>query len=336
VEPGSRWRHVKTKGVLRPHGRLFTALPRGTVRAVLFFPGVLLLAGCVSIPPSLEISPPDTSLARRTASIAGKTGARFGVSALHVESGRRLDWNAAEAFEGASAIKLALLAEAAARVAESRLDLNDRWTLTEKAVAAGSGWLDEFDPGLMPTYRDLLRLMIAVSDNTAANLFIDRFGADAVNGRMEKLGLPGIRLVGRIPDHDKEPDKWPPLGSMTPHDTAEFLRRAATGTLLGPEPDRLILDILRSQHTKDRLFRLLDGKGNSWAGKSGTYGGVRNDAGILTTAKGRFVLVMFVDRIPEGAATPARLAMGEIAAAIVSAWSATLPDLPKRLKDAVR
>jgi beta-lactamase class A len=254
----------------------------------------------------------------------------MGIVALHVESGRRLELNAAEPFEAASVIKIALLAEAAAREVEGTFDLTDRWKLTAKSVAAGSGMLDEFDPGLTPTNRDLLSLMVAISDNTAANRFIDLFGKEAVNARMEKLGLPGIRLVGRIPDRGQEPGRWDPLGVMTPRDTAEFYRRIATRTLVEEDSDRLIAKLLAVQHTRDRLPRLLlDAGGSSWAGKTGTYGTVRNDSGILTTPKGRFVLVAFADRISDhkGATAQATRAMGDIAAAIVNDWSATLPDV---------
>ncbi|MEO8587639.1 MAG: serine hydrolase [Acidobacteriota bacterium] len=288
------------------------------------------LSSCTTVPASLHTVPANTPLARRVAKLAAGSGARMGLVALHVESGRRLELNAADEFEAASVIKIALLAEAVAREQEGRLDLTDRWKLTSRNVAAGSGMLDEFDAGLTPTNRDLLQLMIAVSDNTAADRFIDLFGAEAVNARMAALGLPGIRLVGRIPSSGKEPQKWPPLGIMTPRDTAELYRRVATRTLTGPAGDRLLAKILTTQHTRDRLPRLLlEDKGTAWAGKTGSYGGVRNDSGILTTKKGRFVLVSFSDGIPDakGATAAAVRAMGEIAAEIVNDWSASLPDL---------
>jgi beta-lactamase class A len=301
------------------------AAPLFLLSSILF-----LLSSCTAIPPSLKTTPPDAPLARRVASLAAGSGAHMGIVALHVESGRRLELNASESFEAASVIKIALLAEAVARESDGSLDLTDRWKLTAKSVAAGSGMLDEFDPGLDPTNRDLLSLMISISDNTAANRFIDLFGKDAVNARMEKLGFHDIRLVGRIPDHDKEPEKWAPLGVMTPRDTAEYYRRVATRTLLDPASDRLIAKLLAVQHTKDRLPRLLlEPKDSSWAGKTGSYGSVRNDSGILTTKKGRFVLVAFADRIPDarGATTRATRAMGDIAEAIVEDWSASLPDV---------
>ncbi len=288
------------------------------------------LSSCTTIPASLHVTPEDAPLARRVAKLAAGSGAHMGIVALHVESGRRFELNAGDSFEAASVIKIALLAEAAARDAEGTLDLTDRWKLTAKNVAAGSGMLDEFDPGLTPTNRDLLSLMVAISDNTAANRFIDLFGAEAVNARMERLGLPGIRLVGRIPDRGHEPGKWPPLGVMTPNAAAEYYRRIATRTLIDPASDRVVVKLLAVQHSKDRLPRLLlEDDASSWAGKTGSYGGVRNDSGILTTKKGRFVLVAFADRIPDrkGATTQATRAMGDIAATIVNDWSASLPDV---------
>ncbi len=275
------------------------------------------------------------------AKLLSTTTARFGISALHVESGRRLSWNAGQSFEAASVIKLALLAEAAARVSEGSLDLSERWSLTSRALAAGSGVLGDFEPGLNPSNRDLLRLMISVSDNTAANLFIDRFGHEAVNARMRRLGLSGIELVGRIPNRPPpatEETGWQGLvlGRMTPEDTAAFYAKVALGTLVDKPTSRLVARFLSTQKTLDRIPRLvLNTPGRKWAGKTGTMNGVRNDSGILTTPKGHFVLVMFANEIPETweASSRVRSTMGEIADAIVRDWSQSLPDLPKEPDD---
>jgi len=295
------------------------------------------VSACVSLPKALHVSPADPSLARRVAAIAAKTPARLGIAFEHIESGRRLVLNEDGAFEAASVVKIAILAEAMALSEEGSFDLTERWTLSEKAVAAGSGVLDEFEPGLAPTNRDLLRIMITLSDNTATNSFIDRFGAGAVNARMVALGLPGIRLVGRIPDAKNEPDRWSPLGSLTPRDTAAYFRRLWGSGLLDPAADAAMREFFRAQRTTSRIPRLLlSEKTNTWAGKTGSMHGVRNDAGVLTTPKGRFVLVVLADRIPDddGDGPAVTRAMGELAKAAVDAWSATLPDvtLPPEVK----
>lgn len=296
-----------------------------------------MAVGCATLPPAppnVLVDPPNDALARRVAAIAAKAGGRFGVAAIHVESGRFFEWNAEESFEAASVIKVALLAEAAARAADGRLDLAERWRIPAGLVADGSGLLDEFEPGLMPSNRDLLRLMIAVSDNTAANRFIDFLGREAVNARMCREGLPGIALLGRIPEKPAQGESpaWRGLvlGRMTPRATASFYRKVVEGTLVSPRVSRLVLDVLETQHTVSRIPRLLLSETSSWAGKTGTMNRVRNDSGVLTTPKGRFVLVVFADGLEERGERAARAsaAMGEIASAIVETWSKDLPYLP--------
>ena len=291
-----------------------------------------LLAACATAPPTgLSVFPLSEPLSRSVARHAEESGARMGIVALHVESGRELRWRDTETFEGASVVKLALLVEALARSREGTLELTDRWLMPGPAVAAGSGILDEFGAGLAPTARDLLRIMLVLSDNTAANHFIDAFGAEAVNCRMADAGLAGIELVGRIPSlGSREADEsWQPLGRMTARDTAELWRRAATGTLLDKASSHLALRLAKDPRTRDRIPRLLLSRpGTGWAGKTGTMDGVRADSGVLTTPKGTFVFAMFADEISDapGASLKASRAMGEIAREVVDTWSKELPD----------
>jgi beta-lactamase class A len=293
-------------------------------------------AACATTPPRFVLMPRDDALARRVTGLAQKAGGRWGIAALHLESGSRLFWNADESFEAASVIKLALLVEGIARISEGTLDPAARWTLTDERKAAPSSVLNDFDAGLAPTERDLLMLMIARSDNTAANHFIDLFGADAVNRRMEGLDLPAIRLLGRIPDYDPEetqPARWRglKLGAATPRTTAELYRRIVTRTLLGVASDDLLWRVLSQQRQRDRIPRLADaGIGSTWAGKTGTLSGVRADSGVLTTKAGRFVLVMLVDRIPDMPSVSVKVneTMGEIAKVIVDEWSRLHVQIP--------
>lgn len=291
-----------------------------------------LLSSCATAPPGdLRLVPSSEPLARRVARLADESGARLGIVALHVESGRELRWRDTETFEGASVVKLALLVEALVRSREGTLELDERWPIPPSAVAAGSGVLDEFDPWVAPTQRDLLRLMMVLSDNTAANRFIDLFGAEAVNCRMASIGLAGIELVGRIPDAGSPEDAapWRPLGRMTPRDTAELWRRAATGALVDRDVSRLAMRLAARPRTANRVpVHLSSRPGHEWTGKSGTMRGVRADSGVLSTPKGTFVFAMFADRLADraDAGPAANAAMGAIAREIVDEWSRTLPD----------
>ena len=71
-----------------------------------------------------------------------------------------------------------------------------------------------------------------------------------------------------------------------------------------------------------------------WAGKTGSMRGVRNDAGVLRTNKGRFVLAVFTDGSTAESASsadhPSVLAIADVASGIVGKWSRDLPDLPEK------
>ena len=70
----------------------------------------------------------------------------------------------------ASTIKIAVMIEAFARVAEGRAKWTDELVLTKAARYAGSGILPELGDGLRLTLRDCVRLMMTLSDNTATNM----------------------------------------------------------------------------------------------------------------------------------------------------------------------
>jgi len=262
---------------------------------------------------------------------------RVGIAARHLESGRFYEHNAEAEFEPASVIKIAVLTEAMAAVREGRVDLSERWGLSEDNKADGSGILLMMDAGLSPTWNDLATLMIGPSDNTAANAWIERLGIDRINSRMESLGFPHIRLFARIPDaarKDETPSPWKGfrLGSLTPHEVSEWMTRVARGELLDADSSRRIFDYLDKDPSRLRIARRFP-PGMLWAGKTGTMAGVRNDSGILRTKKGRFVLAIFTDGSKAegfGPDHPAVLAMADLAKTIVDEWTKDLPDIVEK------
>src|SRR5262245_2392349 len=288
-----------------------------------------LLSSCAKIPPNLMVDPQNHSLAKKVSGDIHKTGCHFGVAAIDLKKGRTLEWNADQTFEAASVIKIAILAEALSLWQEGKLDLAQRWTLTDQAKAAGSGVLDSFDPGLQPTNLDLLRIMIIVSDNTAANHWIDALGYQAINQRMAADGLPQIQLVGnRLPDMnptDTQDERWKGLrfGEVTPKAVAEYYQLLYQGKLLNQEGTKMARDSFSQQHYTSRIPRLLlEKKDYQWGGKTGTLEGCLLDSGIITTPNDSYALAIFADQIPEskGASDKAAEAMGEIAYEIVTTW----------------
>jgi len=72
-----------------------------------------------------------------------------------------------------------VMIEAYRQDAEGTIDLKTMVTLRKADQVPGSGILTQLSPGLTLSRRDAVRLMIALSDNTATNLVLDAIGIGA-------------------------------------------------------------------------------------------------------------------------------------------------------------
>lgn len=297
---------------------------------------ILSAVGCVSTRPGSQGAAFDTKMAE----LEKRCACRMGVAARHLESGKSYFFKADDTFESASVIKIAILTEAMAGVKEGRVDLSERWTLSQEKKADGSGTLLLLEAGLNPTWSDLITLMIGPSDNTATNAWMERLGIENINARMASLGFRKIHLFAPIPAYSRRAEKPSPwtgfrLGEIAPREVAEWMARVARGELLDSESSARIFEYLDKDPTRLRIARRFD-SADLFAGKSGSMSGVRNDSGILRTKKGRFVLAIATDRskavAPNTADHPSVLAIADAARAIVDAWSRELPDLAEKPK----
>jgi beta-lactamase class A len=193
-------------------------------------------------------------------------------------------FNANEAFPAASVIKLPMLIDALRQVQAGLLKLEDRHVVRASDHATGSGVLQVMQAGLEPTLRDLLALMIVVSDNTATNRTLDVLGGvDATNARFAKLGLETSRVVGKLQvawEFKTEAQRQGKLAEITPLETLEMLERLWYGELLGFDMRELALEILGGQQYTEIIARYLPEEVKI-ATKSGSITGVRNDVGIV-------------------------------------------------------
>jgi beta-lactamase class A len=123
----------------------------------------------------------------------------LGMSVRDLKTGAALDIRADEPFPTASAIKPAILLELFHQGEAGRIDLLATTTPAAKRVGGG-GVLQELGDRVTLTWRDLAVLMMAWSDNEATNLLIDAVGLEAVNQRLDSLGLTRTRLRRRMMD----------------------------------------------------------------------------------------------------------------------------------------
>jgi beta-lactamase class A len=95
-------------------------------------------------------------------------------------------------------IKLAVLYEALEQVRSGKAHFEDKITLTKADQVQGSGVLLFFDAPVSLTLKDVLTMMIVMSDNTATNLAIDHLGLENIDARIAKLGLKDTYLYKKV------------------------------------------------------------------------------------------------------------------------------------------
>lgn len=201
--------------------------------------------------------------------------------------------NPGVSFPAASTVKVPLLVQALGEAQAGRLDLSARVTVTAGDRVPGSGVLHELDPGLALTWRDVLTLMIVVSDNTATNLVIDRLGEGAVNAWLAERGLTHTHLVGRLqlpPERQNGAQRRGERNRTAARDQVRLLGRLARGELLDPVHTELALSILARQQFRDLLGRHVPRGADGEllyrvASKSGELRGVHHDVGVLFTPR---------------------------------------------------
>ncbi len=137
--------------------------------------------------------------------------------------------DADEPVQTASVIKLAILYNAMVDVREGKASWDEKLTLKPGDPVGGSGMLHFFDTPLTVTLKDVLTMMVIVSDNTATNMAIDRFGVDAVNARVESLGLKNTHLYKKVmkPATGPLPEDYAKfgLGKTTAREMAELMEQ---------------------------------------------------------------------------------------------------------------
>ena len=232
-----------------------------------------------------------------------------GLAARNLVTGEDIVVNADMRFPTASAIKTAVLLETWHQAAEGTLSMDAALTLREAEKVGGSGVLNGLSDGLPLTIRDLLHLMIVVSDNTATNMLVNRLGTRKIDDRLAAYGLQQTRLF-RPTFRDGKADVFPELerefglGMSTPREMAKLMALIAEERAVSPEASRSMLATLRAQQDRAMIPRLLP-SGVRVANKTGTdseklpdergrKGAIRVDAAIVTAGELRYVIAIFV------------------------------------------
>ncbi len=242
-----------------------------------------------------------------------------GVAIVHLESGRSLFLNKSERFPMASTFKVPVAVEVLHRIDQGDFTLDSMITIQPGDLHPGSGTLTNlFDnPGVVLSVRNLMELMLRISDNSASDLMLKAAGgSDAVNARMKALGVTGVRVdrptVRLIADYigipalasdDIPPEEFrklaravpdsvnqlaatrfesDPRDTSTPEGMAGLLQAIWQGKALSRTSTDLLIDIMRRCLTGDTRIKGILPPNTVVAHKTGTLGGGRNVHGAGT------------------------------------------------------
>ncbi len=132
---------------------------------------------------------------RRLSERASKVVGSIGVAAWPVgKPERAIGVNLDELYPTASTFKIPLLYALYQMVDQGEIDLARRVRIEEHHRVPGSGVLQDLDPGLEPTIRDLAILMTVVSDNEATDLLYNIVGTERIHTALDGLGLHRTRV----------------------------------------------------------------------------------------------------------------------------------------------
>ena len=231
--------------------------------------------------------------------------------AKNLDTGQSYALNADERVTTASTIKLPILAGVFAAVEAGKAKWTEELTLTQADRVSGSGILGEISNGVRLPIRDVLHLMIVLSDNTATNMIIERFTADMVNAEMDRLGLRQTRSLRKVRGDGndlKPPTGWSAAGKLpenqkfgigvsTPREMVLLLEKLARGEVVNAAASKEMIEILRRQQYREGLARHLGE--TPVASKSGALDHLRSDVGIVYSPRGRIAIAMTCDGIPK-------------------------------------
>ena len=234
----------------------------------------------------------------------------LGIALKDLATGKTFLLNEREVFPQASSIKIAVLLESFKQAEEGRLRLDEFIALEESRKVEGSGVLFHLGrPSLSLSIRDLAVLMVVLSDNTATNLLIEKVGLEAVNKRMDALGLPKTRLRRKMMDLQAAAEGRENVS--TPLEMMTLLERIWKGSAIGEPYRKDLLAILAIP--KDSPLRAGVPEGVDVAEKPGELEAVRCDSGIVMLSGRPYVLCVMTTYLKRDAdGNPAITAVSRI------------------------
>ena len=264
------------------------------------------------------------ALRRALDSIAGAHQGVVGYSVIDLDNDVRMSRRGDEKFPTASLIKVPILVTVYDLVSKGQLSLDDPLTVLKIDQVPGSGIIQHLHNGIVLTVRDAAWLMIAISDNTATNILLDRIIIRRVWAKMDSLGLTQTRVHSKsfLRNSSVAMDSSVKygLGVTTPNEMARLFELLAKGQAVNPASDSAMLHILEGTNSELMMQRFAGGV--RAAHKSGETDQVRTECSLFRM-RNRIVACVLTKENKDTrwiVDNEAQLTVARMGEAIVKAW----------------
>lgn len=166
-------------------------------------------------------------------------GARIGVSLIDPVTGRNAAYRATERFPMCSTFKLLVVGQTLQRADRGIEHLAREVAIPAKTFPT-SPVTQKYAGGTLPV-RELCSAAMTQSDNTAANLLLQRVGGPAALTRFLRASGDAVTRLDRYETELNEGTPGDPRDTTTPAAMLDTMRRLTFGTILKPESRRQLM-----------------------------------------------------------------------------------------------
>ena len=195
-------------------------------------------------------------------------------------------------WRAASMIKVFILATTMEIVKDGHLSLDQNLTLHSYDKVGGAGILSGYASNTQLPLRDVLKLMITHSDNTATNMIIDLVGMQTINDYIQEKNYQDTILQRKMMDMDAIYAGRENFSSV--RDLGEIFRKIYNHECVSPECDNFILECLLAQTDTECFNTALPNL--KIAHKTGALNGLFDEGGIIYGGRsGDVILVIMTE-----------------------------------------
>ncbi len=269
--------------------KIVSAMVKGVLLTCLLAIGVPSIAGAAAEPIT------EKWLSNQVATIPAEKGTKYSLYVKPLtEDGKPIVLNSHK-MASASLIKIPIMIEAFNQKNQGKLDF-DELVIIRHAKTVEGGSVYNLPDGSILSIGQIVDLMIVQSDNTSANILIDRLGMDNVNKMITSLGCKETILQRKMMDFEAVKRGRQNYTSVT--DIANLLGKLYASKCLDPESDKAMLEIMQRQEDNTVISAQLPHQ-LKIAHKTGQLDGMYYDCGIVYGTSHDYIICMMAENVKD-------------------------------------